>query len=118
MSGLRGVARGRYPLLLVAPAFLVLFLLTIYPFGYMLWISLHQWPILPTLPRPFVGVSTYAYIFADEEFWNSVRVTAIYMAASVSASLASMSREYATTSAANIALRRRSTGPSLGGQGS
>ena len=82
-----GVAQRRYPRLLVAPAFLVLFLLTIYPFGYMLWISLHQWPILPTLPRPFVGLSTYQFIFADEEFWNSVRVTAIYMTASVSAQL-------------------------------
>ncbi|MGI9334781.1 MAG: carbohydrate ABC transporter permease [Gammaproteobacteria bacterium] len=81
------VAPARYPLLLVAPAFLVLFLLTVYPFGYMLWISLHQWPILPTLPRPFVGLATYAYIFRDPEFWNSMAVTAVYMAGSVSIQL-------------------------------
>ncbi|MEM7021153.1 MAG: sugar ABC transporter permease [Pseudomonadota bacterium] len=72
----------------MAPAFLVLFLLTIYPFAYMLWISLHQWPILPTLPRPFVGAATYLFVLTDVTFWNSVRVTALYMAASVTIQLA------------------------------
>ena len=77
-----------YPLLLVAPAFLVLFLLTIYPFIYMVWISLHKWPILPTLPRIFLGAATYGYIFRDAEFWNSVGVTALYMFLSVGLQLA------------------------------
>jgi multiple sugar transport system permease protein len=77
------VARRPYPLLMVAPAFLVLFLLTIYPFAYMVWISLHRWPIVPTLPRPFLGFDTYAYIFRDPEFWNSVAVTSMYMLLSV-----------------------------------
>lgn len=69
---------------MVAPAFLTLFLLTIYPFGYMVWISLHKWPILPTLPREFLGIDQYTYIFDSPDFWDSVRVTAIYMACSVS----------------------------------
>ena len=77
------IRRRPYPLLLVAPAFLVLFLLTIYPFVYMVWISLHKWPILPTLPRIFLGGDTYGYIFRDGEFWNSVGVTSLYMAISV-----------------------------------
>lgn len=84
----RRVALRRYPLFLVAPAFLVLFLLTIYPFGYMLWISLHQWPILPTLPRPFVGAETYLYVLTDSTFWDSIRVTVLYMLASVTIQLA------------------------------
>ena len=66
----------------------MLFLLTIYPFVYMVWISLHKWPILPTLPRIFLGVDTYAYIFRDTEFWNSIRVTSLYMALSVGIQLA------------------------------
>jgi multiple sugar transport system permease protein len=81
------VARRPYPLLMVAPAFLVLFLLTIYPFAYMVWISLHKWPIVPTLPRPFLGFDTYAYIFRDPEFWNSVAVTSMYMFLSVALQL-------------------------------
>lgn len=80
---LERVSRRRYPLFLVAPAFLTLFLLTIYPFLYMVWISLHRWPILPTLPRDFVGLATYGFIFRDPEFWNSVGVTALYMLLSV-----------------------------------
>ena len=87
-SILERIRRRPYPLLLVAPAFLVLFLLTIYPFLYMVWISLHKWPILPTLPRIFVGADTYAYIFRDGEFWNSVGVTSSYMAVSVGLQLA------------------------------
>ena len=82
------IRRRPYPLLLVAPAFLVLFLLTIYPFVYMVWISLHKWPILPTLPRIFLGTDTYAYIFRDAEFWNSVWVTSLYMGLSVGIQLA------------------------------
>lgn len=81
------ISRRRYPLLLVAPAFLVLFLLTIYPFAYMVWISLHKWPILPTLPRPFLGLDQFRFILGDAEFWNSVGVTALYMALSVTIQL-------------------------------
>lgn len=66
----------------------MLFLLTIYPFVYMVWISLHKWPILPTLPRIFLGTDTYAYIFRDAEFWNSVWVTSLYMGLSVGIQLA------------------------------
>ena len=65
------------------PAFAVLFLLTIYPFVYMVWISFHKWPIVPTLPRDFLGLAQYGYIFADREFWNSIIVTGTYMCASV-----------------------------------
>ena len=82
------IRRRRYPLALVAPAFLALFLLTIYPFVYMVWISLHKWPILPTLPRLFLGAGNYGYIFGDAEFWNSVGVTSLYMLLSVGLQLA------------------------------
>ncbi|MCP4380758.1 MAG: sugar ABC transporter permease [Hyphomicrobiales bacterium] len=80
---MRVSATRRYPLYMVLPAFLVLFLLTIYPFGYMLWISLHKWPILPTLPRDYVGTGQYEFIFDSPTFWDSLTVTVIYMAFSV-----------------------------------
>ncbi len=73
----------KHPFFLVLPAFAVLFLLTIYPFVYMVWISFHKWPIVPTLPRDFLGLAQYGYIFADREFWNSIIVTGTYMCASV-----------------------------------
>lgn len=75
------------PLLMVAPAVLILFGLTIYPFVFMGWISLHKWPIVPTLPRIFLGLGQYGFIFSDPSFWNSVRVTVVYMVVSVTAQL-------------------------------
>ncbi len=75
------------PLLMVAPAVLILFGLTIYPFLFMGWISLHKWPIVPSLPRIFLGLGQYGFILGDPAFWNSVRVTVVYMVASVTVQL-------------------------------
>lgn len=69
---------------LVAPAVISLALLTIYPFGYMVWISLHEWPIISRQPRTFLGIDQFAYILQTPEFWRSLSVTSTYMAASVS----------------------------------
>jgi multiple sugar transport system permease protein len=76
-------ARLRSRAALVIPAVAVMLLLTVYPTIYMLWISLHDWPIIPSLPRPFVGLDQYDYILSDPEFWNSLQVTFIYMACSI-----------------------------------
>jgi multiple sugar transport system permease protein len=68
---------------LVVPAVTVMLLLTVYPTIYMLWISLHDWPVIQTLPRPFVGLDQYGYILSDPEFWNSLQVTFTYMACGI-----------------------------------
>ena len=83
----RVLLHRKVPLLMVAPAVLVLFGLTIYPFLFMGWISLHKWPIVPTLPRIFLGLGQYGFILGDPSFWNSMRVTVIYMVVSVSVQL-------------------------------
>ena len=75
------------PRLMVLPAFLVLFGLTIYPFVFMGWISLHKWSIVPTLPRIFLGLGQYGFILGDPSFWNSIRVTVTYMVVSVTVQL-------------------------------
>lgn len=68
---------------MVAPAVTVLALLTIYPFVYMVWISLHEWPIISRQPRVFLGTDQFAYILQTPEFWRSLSVTSTYMASSV-----------------------------------
>lgn len=73
----------RFRAALVMPAVGVMLLLTVYPTLYMLWISLHDWPVIPTLPRPFVGFDQYGYILSDPEFWNSFQVTFTYMACTI-----------------------------------
>lgn len=68
---------------MVGSAVVVLVALTFYPMVYMFWISLHEWPIVPTLPRSFVGLEQYLSIVADPRFWNSVGVSALYLVVSV-----------------------------------
>jgi multiple sugar transport system permease protein len=71
----------------IAPAVVVLLALTVYPTVYMVYISLHEWPIIPTLPRPFVGLDQYRAILSDHGFWASVRTTGVFIACAVSIEL-------------------------------
>ena len=64
-----------YPLYMVLPAILVLVILTIYPFVYLLYVSLFIWPISPTLPRIFLGFGQFTYLFTSPQFIESFTVT-------------------------------------------
>jgi len=64
-----------YPLYMVLPAILVLVILTIYPFVYLLYVSLFIWPISPTLPRIFLGFGQFTYLFTSPQFIESFKVT-------------------------------------------
>ena len=75
--------RRRFGYILLTPAVIVLALLTLYPTLYMLFISFHQWSIIPTLPRPFIGLKQYSDILQNPEFLNTLRVTGIFVFATV-----------------------------------
>ncbi len=64
-----------YPLYMVLPAVIVLLLLTIYPFIYLVYVSLYIWPISPTLPRIFLGFGQFTYLFSNPAFIESMQVT-------------------------------------------
>ena len=66
---------GNYPLYMVLPAVIVLLLLTIYPFIYLVYVSLHIWPISPNLPRIFLGFGQFTYLFSNPSFIESMQVT-------------------------------------------
>lgn len=66
---------GNYPLYMVLPAVIVLLLLTIYPFIYLVYVSLHIWPISPNLPKIFLGFGQFTYLFSDPAFIESMQVT-------------------------------------------
>jgi multiple sugar transport system permease protein len=69
----RGLKAERwYGYLFIAPVFLFLCLVIVFPLGHAFWISLHRTRGLNT---SFVGLENYARILADEAFWNSVRVS-------------------------------------------
>jgi len=69
---------------MVLPAILVLVILTIYPFIYLLYVSLFIWPISPTLPRIFLGFGQFTYLFTSPQFIESVKVTFNLMVVGVS----------------------------------
>ena len=60
---------------MVLPAVIVLLLLTIYPFIYLIYVSLHIWPISPNLPKIFLGFGQFTYLFSDPSFIESMQVT-------------------------------------------
>ena len=64
--------------LLLLPAVGFLFLMTIFPTIYSLWMSMQQY----NLSRPdlahFVGLRNYGQLLSDDIFWKAVRITLIF----------------------------------------
>jgi len=75
-SSFRVWIRRIEPAFYIAPAFLVLILILIYPLGYSLWLSFHQWT-LRTFKQgvPWVGFQNYSQLFTSPEFFNSLKIT-------------------------------------------
>ncbi|MGB9521438.1 MAG: carbohydrate ABC transporter permease [Anaerolineales bacterium] len=73
---LRNRLRKIEPAFYITPAFLVLIIILIYPLGYSLWLSLHQWT-LRTFKQgiPWVGLKNYQQLFSSPEFYNSLKIT-------------------------------------------
>ncbi len=81
-----GVRRelGQRPLLalLLVPSLLLIFGLTVYPLCSSLWISLHRYSLLRP-DRSFIGLGNYRRLGDLPLFWQSVRVTLYFAAASL-----------------------------------
>ena len=67
---------------LLSPAVLVLAAIVAFPTVYLLYVSLHQF----FLSRPefeFIGLGNFRLLAQSPEFWDSLRITAIYVLSSV-----------------------------------
>jgi multiple sugar transport system permease protein len=64
------------PAFYIAPAFIVLSIILLYPLGYALWLSVHQWT-LRTFKQgvPFIGFQNYSSLFSNPDFLNSIKIT-------------------------------------------
>lgn len=64
------------PAFYIAPSFVVMAVILVYPLGYSLWLSFHRWT-LRTFKQgiPFVGLENYRQLFSNPEFWSSLRIT-------------------------------------------
>jgi multiple sugar transport system permease protein len=74
------------PLWFLAPAATLLAGVTLFPLGYVLWMSLERRSLLDGPPR-FIGLDNYARLVADERFWNALGNTAYFAAVSVALEL-------------------------------
>ena len=72
------------PALFITPAFLVLFVILIYPLGYSFWLSFHDWTLYNFRTAiPFVGLGNYIQLLTNGEFFHSVGITLGFMAGAI-----------------------------------
>jgi multiple sugar transport system permease protein len=63
------------------PDLLGLLVFVLFPIGYAFYISLNSWNALS--PMRWVGLNNYTRLLSDWQFWESLKITAIYTAAYV-----------------------------------
>ena len=82
---LRSVLRKIEPAFYIAPAFIVLAIILVYPLGYALWLSFHQWT-LRTFKQgvPFTGFQNYRDLFSNPDFLNSIKITFTFVILAIS----------------------------------
>lgn len=80
MKKLRLARTGPY--LVMAPGMILLLLFSIYPFLFLLKISFQEYSPI-SITNPFVGLGNYKTLFEDHNFWNSLKVTAVFVIATV-----------------------------------
>lgn len=69
---------------LLAPAMIIIALVTVYPLLHSFWISLHKWNLArPQEGRPFVGFANYIETFKDPQFIDSLQITLVFVIAAV-----------------------------------
>ena len=79
--------RRMFVILALAPAVIVLFMLTIYPFLANIWYSLLSFDLTRPTARSFVGLENYLEILSDGEFLAAAGRTAYYVILSVGVEL-------------------------------
>jgi multiple sugar transport system permease protein len=72
-------ARRWFPLLLIAPATLLLALITVLPFLEAVRTSLLNWVVLSIVPPRFVWLQNYRAALTDPLFWSSFEVTLVFV---------------------------------------
>jgi multiple sugar transport system permease protein len=70
-------------LLLCAPAAIIIVLVTAYPIGYAIWLSLQRYDLRFPAEQTFVGLSNYATVLASSYWWQAFGVTMLITVISV-----------------------------------
>jgi multiple sugar transport system permease protein len=73
----------RFAFALLAPALLLLLLITTAPLVYLLWASLQRLDMSMPWLSGFAGLTNYTKMGSDPRFWNSLSLTVVYTASTV-----------------------------------
>src|SRR5215203_749939 len=65
----------RLAFLLIAPAVILMLVVTAYPIGYAVWLSLQRYNMATPQDNAFAGLSNYVTIMTDEYWWTAFAVT-------------------------------------------
>jgi multiple sugar transport system permease protein len=74
---------GLLALFLLAPSLVYLFVMSVYPTVYSLWLAVHNYTIYRPDVSSFSGFDNFAYLFGDHVFQQSLVATLIFAGASV-----------------------------------
>ncbi|WP_244963117.1 carbohydrate ABC transporter permease [Nocardioides dongkuii] len=83
----RSRAEGRLAAKLVAPAVIVMLVVTAFPILRALWLSFYSYSLTAPDDREFVGLSNYITALTDSLFWRDIGVTVLYMLVTVAIEL-------------------------------
>ena len=83
----RAKAERKLGLMLVAPAAIVMFLVTAYPIGNAIWLSLQKSDLRFPDQSEFIGLSNYAEVLTSGLWWEDVRNTLVLTVISVAIEL-------------------------------
>ena len=79
----RSQAENRLGLKLVAPAVILMLLVTAWPMIQALYLSLFRYRLTAPDDRAFVGAGNYLTILSDDQFWKSTLTTLLIMVVTV-----------------------------------
>ncbi len=77
----------RIPVLFPLPSQLTFCLILGFPVAYMVYVSLHDWPISPTLPATFLGLGNYTALLGSTRFWHALGITCYFTGLAVGGEL-------------------------------
>lgn len=83
----RSTAENRLGLKLVAPAVVLMLLVTAWPMIQALYLSLFRYRLTAPDDRAFIGIDNYLTILSDDQFWKSTGTTLLIMVVTVAVEL-------------------------------
>jgi multiple sugar transport system permease protein len=76
-------AQRRLAYWLVAPAAILMLVVTAYPIGYAIWLSMQRYNLASPSDTKFVGLANYQTILTDQYWWTAFVITVVVTAISV-----------------------------------